>query len=362
MQHVDNINNCLLVSARLLRHHDGASQLSRPYIKTMLPYAFALAIVCSGVPRLVHAGDAKSADLGTINLGWVKSTANLMAFVAPQLGSKYGLKIENFNFNNSNDIATAMINGQIDFGILTPVHLMRAIDTNVDIVQIAGNARGNTAIVVASRLGLAKNDWNGLKEVIKKRKLRVASSRGSVNEFLPIAEFALHGIDVNKDVELMNVANFAQQPQALRSGDFDIIFTIEPIASMVAAEGVGTIFNNPYDTPAGDLNTTWDASRDWLNKNPQKAHAFVCLLVEAAKWLDSDKKAQLENSEKLTGLDPDVLKAAFANNRYDVHNGLPQMQELARLAYERQFTSRNVADALPKSVDDSFLQECGAEK
>jgi ABC-type nitrate/sulfonate/bicarbonate transport system substrate-binding protein len=168
----------------------------QPCIKTMLPYAFALAISCSGVPLLAHAEDAKSADLGTVNLGWVKSTANLMAFVAPQLGSKYGLKIENFNFNNSNDISTAMINGQIDFWILTPIHLMRAIDTNVDFVQIAGNARGNTAIVLASKLGLAKNDWNGLKEVIKKRKLRVASSRGSMNEFLPIAEFAMHGIDV----------------------------------------------------------------------------------------------------------------------------------------------------------------------
>src|SRR5208282_2880021 len=235
-------------------------------IKRMLPYTVALAFFCSGLPLLVHAEDAKSGDLGTVRLGWVKATANLMAFVAPQLGSKYGLKIENYNFNNSNDIATAMITGQINFGILTPIHLMRAIDTNVDFVQIAGNARGNTAIVFSSKLGLAKNDWNGLKELIKKRKLRIASSRGSMNEFLCIAEFALHGIDVDKDVELTNVASFAQHPQALRSGEFDIIFTIEPLASMVAAEGVGTVFNYPYDTPAGDLNTTWDVSSDWLKK------------------------------------------------------------------------------------------------
>src|SRR5208282_2871500 len=179
---------------------------------------------------------------------------------------------------------------------------------------------------------------------------------------LCIAEFALHGIDVDKDVELTNVASFAQHPQALRSGEFDIIFTIEPLASMVAAEGVGTVFNYPYDTPAGDLNTTWDVSSDWLKKNSLKVHAFVGLLVEAAKWLNTDKDAQLENSQKLTGLNPAILNAAFANNRYDVHNGLQQMQELARLADERHFTSRNVADALPKAVDDSFLKDYGVEK
>ena len=39
---------------------------------------------------------------------------------APELSSKYGLKIESVNFNNGVDIATALVNGQIDVALLTP--------------------------------------------------------------------------------------------------------------------------------------------------------------------------------------------------------------------------------------------------
>src|SRR3954470_3151828 len=62
-------------------------------------------------------------DVGTLKLGWVKSTANLMAAVAPQLSEKHGLKVESINFNTAQDILTALIAGQVDVGLLTPVHL-----------------------------------------------------------------------------------------------------------------------------------------------------------------------------------------------------------------------------------------------
>src|SRR5262245_11794149 len=77
--------------------------------------------------------------VGSLTLGWVKSTANLMSFLAPELGEKHGLKVESANFNTAVDISTAMINGSVDVGLLTPIHLIRAIDTRVDFVQIAGN-------------------------------------------------------------------------------------------------------------------------------------------------------------------------------------------------------------------------------
>ncbi|MGA6938426.1 MAG: ABC transporter substrate-binding protein, partial [Pseudolabrys sp.] len=60
-------------------------------------------------------------EVGTVTLGWLKSTANLIAVEAPKLSSKYGLKIESVNFNNGVDIATALVNGQIDVALLTPI-------------------------------------------------------------------------------------------------------------------------------------------------------------------------------------------------------------------------------------------------
>src|ERR1051325_9135157 len=131
----------------------------------------------------------------TVSLGWVKSTSNLLAYLAPEFGERHGLKVNLINFNNAQDILTALINGQLDVGLLTPIHFIRSIDGNLNLVQIAGNARGGNGIVVSRKLGLAANDWDGMKELLKKKKLRVAAFRGSVNELLAIGEFAKHGIN-----------------------------------------------------------------------------------------------------------------------------------------------------------------------
>jgi ABC-type nitrate/sulfonate/bicarbonate transport system substrate-binding protein len=252
-----------------------------------------------------------------------------------------------------------MISGQVHVGLLTPIHLIRAIDTNVDFVQISGNTRGNTGIIAATKLGLTENDWAGLKKLLPQRKPRIASSRGSINEILAIAEFAKNGVDVDKDTELVNIANFAQHPQALRSGDFDMIVTLEPLATLPVVEGFGTLFSHPYNTAAGDLNTNYAVGRDWLTKNADKAQAFVSTLADAAKQLTSDKQNELQAAARLTGLKPEILTMALGNNRYELRNGLQQMQELARLAAERRYTSRNVAADLPKHVEDRFLQAAG---
>jgi ABC-type nitrate/sulfonate/bicarbonate transport system substrate-binding protein len=301
-------------------------------------------------------------QVGSVSLGWVKSTANLLAFVAPKMSEKHGLKIEPANFNTAVDISTAMISGQIDIGLLTPIHLIRALEMNIDFVQISGNTRGNTGIVIAKKYGLKDDDWDGFKRLIAQKKLKVASSRGSINELLAIAEFSKHGVNVDKDLDLVNIANFGQHPQALRSGDFDIIVSLEPLVSLSVSEGTGTLFSRPYGSLAGDLNTNYVVQRDWLEKNRDKAQAFVAVLKDAAAQLGSDKATELKAAVDLTGMKPDTLTMALANSRYDLRNSLAEMQQLAKLAVERKYTSRDVSSALPSHVDDRFLTAAGVSR
>jgi ABC-type nitrate/sulfonate/bicarbonate transport system substrate-binding protein len=315
----------------------------------------ALVIAMFAAPA--HAQSPRT-DIGTIKLGWVKSTANLMSAAAPQLAEKHGLKIDSINFNTAQDILTALIAGQLDVGLLTPVHLLRAIDTKIDVVQVAGNTRGNTGIVASKALGLNDGDWSQLKALVKSKKPKVASSRGSINEMLALASFSMHGIDPNKDLDLVNIANFAQHPQALRSGEFDMIVTHEPLAALTVVDGTGTLFHRPYDTPAGDLNTNYVASKSVIASNPERVSAFVATLTDASRYL-SDKKNEMDTAIKLTGLKPEVLQVALSNNRYELRNGLKQMQELAKLAAQHRVTSRDVSADIPASVTDRFLTEAG---
>jgi ABC-type nitrate/sulfonate/bicarbonate transport system substrate-binding protein len=308
---------------------------------------------------LAMAADEKFPDVGTVSVGWLRATANLSVNIIKNFAPQFGFKVNSLTFKNSVDVATGMISDQVDVGVLTPVHLVRSVDQHVDFVQIAGNSRENVGIITASKLGLKPGDWDGLKAASKKRKLKIASSRGSISEMLCVACFAQHGVDVDKDVEVLNVAGFATHPQALRSGEFDILFTTEPFSSLVVIEGVGNRFMMPTDTPAGDLNTCFVVSRNWLTKNPAKARAFVAAAIKAHQWLNADKQRPLKEALKLFPLKPDVLTMALDYNHWDPHNAMRETQALAKVAFERKFASRDVSGEIPHAMEEKFLKEFG---
>jgi ABC-type nitrate/sulfonate/bicarbonate transport system substrate-binding protein len=330
---------------------DSPTPLTRRAFGTLLA-AGAAAPLLSAVPV-----QADAPSVGSFSLGWVKSTANLLAPVSATIAPTYGLTIDASNFTTAQDILTAMIAGQIDVGLLTPIHLIRSIDSGLDFVQIAGNARGGTGIVAAKSRGLGKDDWTGFRKLAATRKIKIASSRGSINEALAIAEFQQMKIDRAKDIDITNIPNFAQHAQALRSGDFDMIITLEPAASLAVVQGIGTLFCYPYSTPAGNLNTNFVVTRKWLTANAPKAQAFAYALRDAQKKLTTDAAFRTTSAEQLSGLAPDVLAMANADTIYDLHNGTTQMQALAKIALSEQYITKDVADLLPAHVEERFLRQ-----
>lgn len=325
--------------------------------RSLILGAAALAAV-GPLPALAQA----PASVGTITVGWTKTTAGMSVVIAERLAQKYGLKIESVNFNNAVDISTAMVNGQLDVGLLTSAHLVRAVETNLDFVQIAGNSRGNVTIIASSKLGLAPGDWKGLKAANEKKKLRIVSSRGSINELLSMASFAQNGLDAEKDFELTNIAAFAQHAQALRSGEFDIVFSTEPNGTQMVAEGIGTLFQKSDITPAGSLHTVFAVKRDWLKANQPKARALIQTLIEATTWLNADAARTQAEAVKIFPLKPDVMLASLKLNRWDLRLAVPETQALAKIAVDQKFAKVDVSDKVPAAMDDTLLKEFAADK
>lgn len=315
----------------------------------------------AGLTAPAQAQAQKPADLGTVSLGWTKTTAAMSVILAEKIAPKYGLKIESVVFNNAVDISTAMVSGQIDIGLLTSAHLIRAVETDLNIVQIAGNSRGNVTIIASSKLGLAPGDWKGLKEANQKKKLRIASSRGSINELMSIATFAKFGLDANKDFELVNIAAFAQHAQALRSGEFDLVFSTEPNGTQMADEGIGVLFSKTDMTEAGSLHTVFAVKRDWLAKNGAKAKALLSALNEATEWLNADPARTAAEAAKSFPLKPETLQASLKLNRWDLRLAVPETQALARIAAEQKFATKDVSAQIPAAMDNSVLKDIGVQ-
>jgi ABC-type nitrate/sulfonate/bicarbonate transport system substrate-binding protein len=322
-----------------------------------------LALFCT-VTLINHIPAAQAQapkDLGSVSLGWTKTTAAMSVIMAEKIAPKYGLKIESVVFNNAVDISTAMVSGQIEIGLLTSAHLIRAVETNLDFVQIAGNSRGNVTIIASSKLGLAPGDWAGLKAANQKRKLRIASSRGSINELLSIATFAKFGLDANKDFELTNIAAFAQHAQALRSGEFDLVFSTEPNGTQMAGEGIGILFSKTDVTDAGSLHTVFAVKRDWLAKNEAKAKALLMALKEAADWLNVDPARTATEASKSFPLPVPTLQESLKLNRWDLRLAVSETQALARIAAEQKFATKDVSAQIPAAMDNSVLKSVGID-
>jgi ABC-type nitrate/sulfonate/bicarbonate transport system substrate-binding protein len=340
--------------------------VNQPVIKpTRRTLIVAFATIALAGRRRVMAAEAQTAsppDLGTVTVGWTKTTAGLSTLVAMRLAPKYGIKIESVNFNNSVDVMTSMVNGQIDVGILTAAHVIRAVDTGVDLIEIAGNSRGNVSIITSSKLDVQPGDWKGLLEATRKKKLRIASSRGSINELLSIASLVQNGLDPDKDFELVNIASFAQHAQALRSGEFDVVFSTEPSGSLMVDEGIGVRFSRSDVTPAGGIHTNYSVQREWLEKNRAKAKAFLQAMREAVDWLNADKERTLAEAKKAFPMKTEALLLALGENKWDMGVGLRETQALAKIAADRKFASRDVSADLPKALDDTLLKEVVASK
>lgn len=328
-------------------------------IRRGIAIAAAPLLLVAGLSACASGTDAAPDTNGdssevTVRLGWLKSTADLAAYVAED-NAPEGVTIESSLFTTAVDVQTALVTGQIDVGMLTPVHLLRAVENNDDLIQISGNTRGNSGIMLSTELGLKEEDWDGLKEILKDRKLQIAASRGSINEALGILEFAEHGIDVNDDVELINITNFAQHAEGIRLGEFDGAFTMETFASIMAADGTATFFSKPYNSPAGDINTIFVANKSWVEANPEAAQAFVQTIANSAKKLSSDPDYEIEVGMELMGLDRSVIETALSNNRYEIAVGLEETRALAKVQHKLGILSRDLTGEIDGFVTEEFV-------
>ena len=318
-------------------------------IAMLVGASVALSLVACAPEAEPESGDPK------VVFGWLKSTADLAAYHAEAVAENEPIELQSELFKTAVDVQTALVGNQINIGMLTPVHLLRAVESGQDLIQISGNTRGNSGIVLSNDLGLEPGDWDGLKDVLEKKTLRIAASRGSINEALAIATLEHHGIDVEKSIELVNVQDFSQHTEGVRLGEFDGAFTMETFVTLMQVGGYGTLFSKPYDTAAGDINTIFVANRTWASENPEAVQAFVNTIAKASDALASDDELNVEVAMELMGIDRDTAELALSNNRYELDLGVEETKVFAKLFFELGHLTRDLSSEVDDYVTTEFV-------
>lgn len=280
----------------------------------------------------------------TVKIGTLKNQPHLYEpYFYDQFAPK-NVKFDIVLFDSSPDIKNAVVSGAIDFGVEGAASVISGVAAGQDIRIVAGATDGGSDIV-------GKPEITSLKD-LKGRK--VGYPKGSTQEILLYLTLKNAGIDMNKDVELVNLP-FSDMATAYESGRVDAFISAENGPAIAKTKGAKEIAS-PYDTALGKANIVLATTGKLAKNDPDLVQKVVETHSKAVDYMAANPDKVVSGVSKTFGVDETVVKQAVENiwpswkiddqYRGELENTVSQMVAFKQI-------EKNVGlDAL---VDDSFV-------
>lgn len=318
-------------------------------------------LILAALSALAISGlqNVASAQTPTISLGFAKCAHCTAMALTPEFAK--GVDIKATPFTTGTDALTALVTKNIDVAQVTYLHYVIALDKGFDVIAIAGQVSGGSAMMVGNDLPVTPNDWASLKKAIADSKaagkpFRVAASRGNAQDIHMRGAFAKQGIDINKDVTFINIPNPSDHLQALRRGEVELICTVEPFATQILQAGAGKMFGTPYDQAAGNLTNVILTRPDVVAAKPKELEATVRAVVTVDEHIAKDRAAFSAVVTRITGLDKKIADEAVKNLDPDPKLYRAKTVAIAAMMRDLKYVNSDVTAEVEKRMDYRFLE------
>jgi ABC-type nitrate/sulfonate/bicarbonate transport system substrate-binding protein len=318
-------------------------------------------LILAALSALAISGlqNVAAAQTPTISLGFAKCAHCTAMALTPEFAK--GVDIKATPFTTGTDALTALVTKNIDVAQVTYLHYVIALDKGFDVIAIAGQVSGGSALVVGNDLPVTPNDWASLKKAIADSKaagkpFRVAASRGNAQDIHMRGAFAKQGIDINKDVTFVNIPNPSDHLQALRRGEVELICTVEPFATQILQAGAGKMFGTPYDQAAGNLTNVILTRPDVVAAKPKELEATVRAVVAVDEHIAKDRVAFSAVVTRITGLDKKIADEAVKNLDPDPKLYRAKTAAIAVMMRDLKYVNSDVTAEVEKRMDYRFLE------
>jgi ABC-type nitrate/sulfonate/bicarbonate transport system substrate-binding protein len=313
-------------------------------------------------PSNQATGAATSANKSGPNMkiGYASSANSLPVALTPE--NVKNVNLEAVKFTNGTDVLTALVSKSIDFGQVTYLTYITALDKGFDVVAISGEVNGGSELILAPGIDVKADDWEGLKAVIadykkQNKQFVIGNSRGTAQDIELRGELVQHGIDPIKDVQITNIPNQADHEAALKRGEVQMLSTVEPFASQMRLNNSGKHFTYPYDTAAGNLVNLVITRKDVINDHPKEVEETVASIVKVVDSITTDKSPWLQVIKKLTSLDDKVGAEAVKNGYPDYKMYHKQTLAIVGMMKDLKYITNDVTDKADKNMDYTFLSK-----
>ncbi|MGI6678384.1 MAG: ABC transporter substrate-binding protein [Dehalobacterium sp.] len=269
------------------------------FILFMLVFSLSACGTNNGTNHDVSNGDGiMTLDVGT----WKTPQTITPFFYQNQIADNLNVNV--VPFTNPGDMKTALMAGSLDLCGTTIVTAITAASKDEPVKIVAGLSNKCSALVVGTDSDIETGaDLKGKK---------IAYVPGTMHHLLLLEVLNKHGLDPEKDVELMRI-DFFDMGQALAQGTVDAFYSGEPYPSIAVKEGYGKILLYPDDNEGfGIINSAVMTSQDKIDNNREIIQNLVTAHAQATEFLINNRQDWLDKSEEF-GTARDVLEVAADN-------------------------------------------------
>lgn len=265
---------------------------------------------------LILSGCGSSGDkLPTVKIGEVtRSVFYAPEYVAIEKGffKEEGLNVELQTTPGGDKTMIALLSGAIDVALVgaeTSIYVSQqgAEDPVINFAQLTQT----DGTFLVSREEMSDFDWSKLKGSVF-----LGQRKGGMPQMA--GEFTLkkHGIDPQKDLELIQNIEFANITAAFSSGTGQFVQLFEPQASILEAEGKGHVVAS-FGTESGKLPyTVFMTKQSYIKANHKVVQKFTNAIHKAQIWVQEHSPEETAKTISPFFKDSDQAILASAVKRY----------------------------------------------
>ena len=258
-------------------------------------------------------GDSAEAVLGKpektdINIGYLNSTAHLLAFVAQEEGyfKEEGLKVTLTQFSSAAELVNGLESDKLDVAFIGSVPTLTFQSQGHDVSIFGGAMTNGHGYVIKSEF--ADKDELGV-EILKGR--NVASVKNSVQDAeLQILLKNAH-IEIGEGKDKVNIVYFDSQKDAyaaLLNSSIDAASVYSPYASLAKSQGYKVVYYCAHEKALENQPCCRQVAKtSALSSNPNTFTAVERAFIKAYHFTQSDHDKTIKDVKKYIDIDEEFI-------------------------------------------------------
>jgi NitT/TauT family transport system substrate-binding protein len=264
--------------------------------------------------QLPEQSVTQAAALTPFKLGYLNSTAHLLAFVAQEEGffREEGLEAELSQLASASALAAALETGKLDVAFIGSVPIITYQAAGHDFTIFGGAMTNGHGFVIKSDL-VPPNYREGDISIFKGK--TIATVKNSVQDYELLVLLKKNSLTIGKDVQVVYFNTQADAYNALQSKDIDAVSVYSPYASRARSEGHTVVFYCNDDAEFQDQPCCRQvASAAALRANPDLFKAAERAFLRAYKFSRENHEKTIDHVNKYIPLDRELVE-------YEVYGG-----------------------------------------